>query len=110
MIKTQVQFPDHLYAEAKRISSEYEMSFAEVVRRGIEKLAREYPPRRVSTEKWLPPKPRSLGAKQLTHEELKEAAQMTGFEEDLINATKLKNGKVKNAVKLKAAKDDLIRY
>ena len=32
MIKTQVQIPDHLYREAKRIAADYEMSFAEVVR------------------------------------------------------------------------------
>ena len=32
MIKTQVQIPDHLFREAKRIAAEYEMSFADVVR------------------------------------------------------------------------------
>jgi hypothetical protein len=36
MVKTQVQFPDHLYREAKRVAVEQEMSFAEVVRRGLE--------------------------------------------------------------------------
>lgn len=38
MIKTQIQIPDHLYREAKRIAAEYEMSFAEVVRRDLPKL------------------------------------------------------------------------
>lgn len=46
MVKTQIQIPDHLHREAKRIAADYEMSFAEVVRRGIERLAPCYPPRR----------------------------------------------------------------
>ena len=37
MIKTQIQIPDHLYREAKRVAADYEMSFAEVVRRSLEK-------------------------------------------------------------------------
>jgi hypothetical protein len=45
MIKTQIQIPDHLYREAKRISEQYEMSFAEVVRRGLERIVAAYPPR-----------------------------------------------------------------
>ena len=43
MIKTQVQIPDHLYREAKRVAAENEMSFAEVVRRGIEKVVNNIP-------------------------------------------------------------------
>jgi hypothetical protein len=45
MIKTQVQIPDHLYREAKRIADEYELSFAEVVRRGLERLIPAFPRR-----------------------------------------------------------------
>ena len=74
MIKTQVQIPDHLYEEAKRIAREYEMSFAEVVRRGLERLAPSYPPRRLQ-EKWSPPKPRKLGCRQLTTEQLRDIAR-----------------------------------
>jgi hypothetical protein len=55
MIKTQIQIPDHLYREAKRIAAEYEMSFAEVVRRGLEKSLPAYPPR--TTAEWQPPNP-----------------------------------------------------
>jgi len=43
MIKTQVQIPDRLYREAKRVAAENEMSFAEVVRRGIEEVVQHYP-------------------------------------------------------------------
>ena len=45
MVKTQVQIPDHLYQEAKRIAGEYEMSFADVVRRGLERIVPQFPPR-----------------------------------------------------------------
>lgn len=45
MIKTQIQIPDHLYREAKRIATEYEMSFADVVRRGLERVVPSFPPR-----------------------------------------------------------------
>jgi hypothetical protein len=55
MIKTQVQIPDYLYHEAKRVAAEYEMSFAEVVRRGLEKSLAYYPPRTPAT--WQPPTP-----------------------------------------------------
>ena len=82
MIKTQVQIPDHLFREAKRIASEYEMSFAEVVRRGIERLSAAYPPRSTDAA-WKIPKPRRLGWKGLTNAQLKEQAQMTSFEENL---------------------------
>jgi hypothetical protein len=85
MIKTQVQVPDHLYREAKRIAAEYEMSFAEVVRRGLEGLVPSYPPRKPMGA-WRPPKPRRLGWKGLAPEQLKDAAQMTRLEEDLEQA------------------------
>lgn len=43
MVKTQIQMPEALYREAKRIADEYEMSLAEVVRRALEKLIPMYP-------------------------------------------------------------------
>lgn len=52
MIKTQVQIPDHLVREARRIAEQYEMSFAEVVRRGLERLIPTYPPRSGGTGAW----------------------------------------------------------
>lgn len=50
MVKTQVQIPDHLYQEAKRVAREYEMSFAEVVRRGLERVVLLYPRRKAPPE------------------------------------------------------------
>ncbi len=73
MIKTQVQIPDHLHATAKRIAADYEMSFAEVVRRGLEPVARLYPPRDASGA-WRPPEPRSLGCLPLDPAALRDAA------------------------------------
>lgn len=61
MIKTQVQIPDRLYREAKRIAAENEMSFAEVVRRGLEEIVQCFPSGRQPASEWRPPAPRALG-------------------------------------------------
>jgi hypothetical protein len=74
MIKTQIQIPDRLYDETKRVASDYEMSFAEVVRRGIERIVAEYRPR-AGLGKWQPPEPRKLGCRRLTGAQLKSLAQ-----------------------------------
>jgi hypothetical protein len=58
MIKTQIQIPDDLYREAKRVAADYEMSFAEVVRRSLERALPAYPPK---SKGWQPPEPLSLG-------------------------------------------------
>jgi hypothetical protein len=55
MVKTQVQLPDHLYREGKRIAAEYEMSFADVVRRGLERVIPSFPPRRSGGREWALP-------------------------------------------------------
>ena len=74
MIKTQIQIPEHLYDETKRVASDYEMSFAEVVRRGIERIVAEYRPK-AKLKNWQPPKPRNLGWRPLTDEQLKQLAR-----------------------------------
>ena len=61
MIKTQVQIPDHLYHEAKRLARENELSFAEVVRRGLEEIVRHHPPGREKPTEWRLPEPFSMG-------------------------------------------------
>lgn len=62
MVKTQIQLPDMLYSEAKRIAREREISFAEVVRRGVEYIALAYPPLASPAQKaWQPPKPTRMG-------------------------------------------------
>ncbi len=61
MVKTQVQIPDTLFREAKRLAAENEMSFAEVVRRGLEEIIRHHPPGRARAEKWNLPKSFDMG-------------------------------------------------
>lgn len=55
MIQTQVQLPDALYLEAQRISSQYEMSLEEVVRRGLEGIIPAYPNRVPGNDSWTLP-------------------------------------------------------
>jgi hypothetical protein len=70
MVKTQVQIPERLYREAKRIAEENakriaeenEVSFAEVVRRGIEHMVQHFPAGRRAPSEWQPPRPHDLGA------------------------------------------------
>lgn len=63
MIKTQIQMPDHLYREVKRIADQYELSLAEVVRRGLERIIPSYPFRSGKGEVWELPQ-LSLGLKE----------------------------------------------
>lgn len=72
MIKTQVQIPDHLYQQAKRVAKEYEMSFAEVVRRGLERVVTAYPRRPSDDATWRLPQ-LDLGVK-LPLEQLRSAS------------------------------------
>ena len=74
MIKTQIQIPDHLYTAAKRVAADYEMSFAEVVRRGLERITEEFP-RKARPGTWAPPSPEVLGCHPLSDAELKALAQ-----------------------------------
>jgi hypothetical protein len=69
MVKTQVQIPDALYREAKRLAAENEMSFAEVVRRGLEEIIRHHPPGRTRAEEWELPPPYDLGEALAPEEE-----------------------------------------
>jgi hypothetical protein len=69
MVKTQVQIPDALFREAKRLAEENEMSFAEVVRRGLEEIIRHHPPGRSRAETWTLPAPFDLGAPLAPEEE-----------------------------------------
>ncbi len=55
MVKTQIQLPDYLYQETKRIAAQYEMSMAEVVRRGLEKVIPCFPDRDEADGEWTLP-------------------------------------------------------
>lgn len=75
MVKTQVQFPDELFREAKRVAGEQEMSFAEVVRRGLEMVIQGYPPGRMPGQKWTLPPPRKMGSPKLLERDWELAAR-----------------------------------
>jgi hypothetical protein len=72
MMRTQIQLPDHVYAEAKRIAQEHEISLAEVVRRGLERMIALYPPGR-NTD-WDLPAARALGRFKAPVEQWRELA------------------------------------
>ncbi len=61
MVKTQVQIPDEMYREAKRLAAEKEWSFAEVVRRGLEIIISVNPPGRTPGKEWCLPPARPCG-------------------------------------------------
>jgi hypothetical protein len=61
MIRTQIQLPDALYQEVKRLAAEREMSLAELVRRGLEMILTRFPAHPEATATWELPEPRPLG-------------------------------------------------
>ena len=62
MRRTQIQLPESLYREIKRVAELQEWSIAEVLRRGAEYVVRCYPKTKTKGSEWLPPAPRRLGA------------------------------------------------
>ncbi len=80
MIRTQIQLPDDVFAEAKKLCEAREISLAELARRGIEYILSVYAQNPGSKDDWQPPKPRHLGWKGLTEAEIKAQAQATVVE------------------------------
>jgi hypothetical protein len=74
MIRTQIQLPDELYRDAKRLAEEREITLAEVVRRGLEHMIRIYPSRDVTPGSWRLPEPRHLGRFRAPEEQWRELA------------------------------------
>ena len=83
MTRTQIQLPDETYARAKKLCEAREIPLAELARRGIEYILSVYAPESDANREWHPPKPRRLGWKGLTDEEIKEEAQRTPVEVSL---------------------------
>ena len=71
MVKTQVQFPEPLYRELRRVAAELGWPLAEVVRRGAEYMVRSHPPRHGAGS--LPPA-YDLGDVRVSHEDWRELA------------------------------------
>jgi hypothetical protein len=74
MVKTQIQIPDHLFREAKRIAAECEMSFAHVVRLGLEMVIKARPPGRVPSNQWKVPTGKNMGPPLVPEEQWTELA------------------------------------
>jgi hypothetical protein len=79
MVKTQIQIPDHLFREAKRIAGECEMSFAQVVRMGLEGVVRQFPAARLSPDEWRPPVPVDMGAPLVPEDQWAALCQKRGL-------------------------------
>jgi len=60
MKRTQVQIPDPLYQEVKRVAQLKDWSISEVFRRAAEQLVAQFPSIKKAGD-WEPPKPRNLG-------------------------------------------------
>jgi hypothetical protein len=88
MRRTQIQLPDETYARAQKICEAREIPFAELARRGIEYILSVYSQDPEADQEWQPPKPRKLGWKGFTDEQLKEEAQMTRTELGLVGKRK----------------------
>ena len=78
MIRTQIQLPDELYREVKRVAREREMSLAEVLRRGAEQMVAQYPAVGEPRAQWMPPQPRDLGWRGLSPDRLRDEARGAG--------------------------------
>ena len=77
MIRTQIQLPDEVYAQAKRVCEAREIPLAELARRGIEYILSVYATDSDTDREWQPPTPRKLGWKGLSDVEIKAEAQRT---------------------------------
>lgn len=75
MRKTQIQLPEPLYGEVKRVARERDWSLAEVLRRGAEYVVRCYPSRQGQEDAWRLPDGRDLGAMRVSFEDWRELAQ-----------------------------------
>jgi hypothetical protein len=61
MVRTQIQLPNRLYDDLKRLAEEREWSLAEALRRGAELLLRSYPLERAAADAWGLPEALALG-------------------------------------------------
>jgi hypothetical protein len=62
MKRTQVQRPDPLYRQVKRLAEAQDWSITEVLRRGAEYMVRVHPLPPSASAGWRPPEPLHLGA------------------------------------------------
>jgi hypothetical protein len=73
MVRTQIQLPDHLYEQLKRLAALREMSLTELVRRSLEHTLSLAP--KAPDPGWQLPKAVALGAFRADVEDWRELAQ-----------------------------------
>jgi hypothetical protein len=74
MIKTQIQVPERLYREIKRLAELKGWSLAETFRRAAEQFLARHPDPRPRNEPWRPPTSDEVGWRGLTHDEVRDRA------------------------------------
>jgi hypothetical protein len=74
MVKTQIQLPDGLYREIKRLAKAKGWSIAETFRRAAEQLLARHPAPQPKSEPWKPPTSARVGWRGLTPEQIRERA------------------------------------
>lgn len=72
MVKTQIQIPDHLFKDAKQLAAESEMSFAHIVRLGLEMVLKARPLGRKPANAWQVPKGKAMGLPLIPEEQWTE--------------------------------------
>jgi hypothetical protein len=78
MTRTQIQLPDALYAQAKRVAERQEMSLAELTRRGLEHMISMYRADEAPGAAWRLPEPIELGEFLAPVEDWRELASASG--------------------------------
>ena len=74
MIKTQIQLPDALYRDLKRLAAAREWSLAETLRRAAEQFLARHPAAAATPSAWRPPVSDAVGWRGLSHEAVRAAA------------------------------------
>ena len=74
MTRTQIQLPDALHAQAKRVAERHEISLTELVRRGLEHMLRLYPLDEKPEDAWTLPDAVSLGEPRVPVSDWRELA------------------------------------
>lgn len=76
MVRTQIQLPEALYRELKRLAAAKEWTLAETLRRAAEHWLQMHSPDRIQRTGWEPPAPLSLGAFRCDPEKWREVANL----------------------------------
>lgn len=74
MVKTQIQLPDSLYRDLKRLAARKEWSLAETLRRAAEQFLARHSASVPASSTWTPPVSATAGWRGLTHEQVRERA------------------------------------